>query len=295
MSENICTKCGIIKYNTPETSTEEFELTDEIKKNCIVPKPARLDFSNGGFLSTVIDKKNVDFIGKKVNSALFNKIRCASNYIASSQGLSTFHHGMWMIASFANRLYLPPITKERAAELFNLIYQQKTNIHNSTNIVCACLYYAIKEAGIDRKPVDIATVAQKDNPADYASEIFNTYQNLIQELNLPSPKYYGTVREIDHLGSKMGLNQKVIRYAIEIYQEVKAKDKIYFIGKSARLIATILLYISASIFQRNDELVDEDVFASVADITTYILRKRVNDYLNHENFKKYRDQMTIIN
>ena len=256
------------------------------KRDYIIAKTTEVDFSCGGFLSTKIDGRNVDFVGKHVNSQHFNKIRYINNYIMSSTGLATYKNAIWMIASFSDKLHLPAHCKERAAEIFRKIYYQTTNIHNSKNSVCACLYYACKESKINRTMDDIARVAEEGSK--YNSQIFKTLQKLVKVLDLDGTKNFPIPDEIAFLGSKLHFDENNVRVAIEMYKNVKARKRIYFTGKAPRIIASTLLYIASMI---NDQDINEVEFCKQTNVTQYILRNRVRENLKSKHFRPWRRQI----
>lgn len=264
------------------------ENPDQLKprRDYIIAKTTEVDFSCGGFLSTKIDGRNVDFVGKHVNSQHFNKIRYINNYIMSSTGLATYKNAIWMIASFSDKLHLPNHCKERAAEIFRKIYYQTTNIHNSKNSVCACLYYACKESKINRTMDDIARVAEEGTK--YNSQIFKTLQKLVKVLDLDGTKNFPIPDEIAFLGSKLHFDENNVRVAIEMYKNVKARKRIYFTGKAPRIIASTLLYIASLI---NDQDINETEFCKQTNVTQYILRNRVRENLKSKHFRIWRRQI----
>lgn len=290
MKTNLNLELGNMPMPINDTSSVELNNVEFATNEVIVPRQTEMDFSCGGLLSTKIDTRNTDFVGKKIDKAHFGKMRHMNNYILSSEGLGTYKRSIWLIKSVSDRLSLPPFVQERAGEIFRKMYFSRTNIHNSKNIVCACLYYACKEARIDRTLSDLAN-AVMEKPK-YKSDIFITFQKVIKHLGLNTPKNFSTVDEIHHLGARMGLSEKICRYAADIYLDVKSRDRIYFSGKDPKLIATILLYISSSIHDRYR--IDLDDFSDITKINTYILRKRIHDHLAHPNFEKYRMHFDII-
>lgn len=274
------------EYNFDSSNNDELTPPSFCDREFIISKTTELDFSCGGFLSTKIDQRNVDFVGKHVNTQHFNKIRYINNYIMSSTGMTTYKNAIWMVASYSDKLHLPPHTKERAAEVFRKIYYSTTNIHNSKNNVCACIYFACKEAKINRSFEDIAFVAEED--PDYTSEIYKTYQKIIKLLDLKVPKNFDIPSEISFLGSKLRLDERNTRLAMKMYTEVKSKKQIFFSGRAPRIVATTLLFIAILV---NNQYINQKEFCKNTNVTEYILRNRVRDHLRSRHFEDYKKQI----
>jgi transcription initiation factor TFIIIB Brf1 subunit/transcription initiation factor TFIIB len=316
--ENTCCNCGYVEGSGIDTKLQKdstFKLLDvnlvDINgleyipiqvptEGFIVPKPTNIDFSNGGFLSTTIDSRNVDSQGKSIDRSYTNKLKYNHNYILSSMGMQqTKKNSLWKIKTYSSKLGLPIHVQERAADVFNRMYDSKANIHNSNNMVCACVYFACKEHNINKKLGDIADIAKAAGATKpLKKSIFLCYQDLIflhtGETRFKIPRYPTYEQDIIYVGNKIGLPQPTIRYAINMLMDIKSKDRLFFSGKSSKLTATILLYISALIhndFLRDDVSIEVEEFSSPAlgtGISQYILKKRAEDYLNHPYFAEYR-------
>jgi len=318
--ENICGCCGFVEgsgvVDKKLIKDEEFKLIDWIslekeegldfenqpqsQDGFIVPKATNIDFSNGGFLSTTIDPRNVDSQGKSTDRSYTNKLKYNHNYILSSMGVQqTYKNSIWRIKSYSDKLGLPIYVQERAADVFKRMYHSKANIHNSNNMVCACIYFACKEHNINKKLEDIAMVSKsgREGTKTLKKSIFLCYQDLIflqtGETRFKIPRYPTMEQDISYVGNKIGLPEPTIRYAMNILLDVKQRDRLFFSGKSSKLTSTILLYISALIhndFLRDDVSVEIDEFCSCVGtgISQYILKKRAEDYLNHEYFEEYK-------
>lgn len=314
-------KCGIIEGSLNNNDAklekdEDFKLIDLTGVNVaetmnaaevafgtdgyIIPKQTGIDFSNGGFLSTTIDSRNVDSQGKSIDRSYTNKLKYNHNYILSSMGAQqTYKQSIWRIRVYSDRLRLPICVQELAANVFQKMYHQKANIHNSKNMVCACIYFACKVHGINKKLGDISEIAKssKDSVKPMKKSIFLCYQDLIfretGETRFNIPKYPTMEQDISYVGNKIGLPQPTIRYAMDMLQQIKEKDRLFFSGKSSKLTSTILLYISALIhndFLREGVNVEIEEFCNCVGtgISQYILKKKADDYLKHPFFEEYR-------
>ena len=324
--EHICMTCGVVEgsgINAAAAKDEAFKLNDIIdpstdvlsddnnierdKDGFIVPHATNIDFSNGGFLSTTIDSRNVDSQGKSIDRSYTNKLKYNHNYILSSMGMQqTKKNSIWRIKSYSDKLGLPVHVQERAAEVFNRMYDSKANIHNSNNMVCACIHFACREHRINKKLQDIADIAKgyghvningKDGVKLLKKSIFLCYQDLIfrptGEIRFRIPKHPSMDQDIMYVGNRIGLPEPTIRYAINILHDVKAKDRLFFSGKSSKLTSIVLLYISALIhndFLRDNVNVEIEEFCSKkvgTGISQYILKKRADEYLKHPYFAEY--------
>lgn len=293
---DICDKCGIVllpSYLRESDETEEEKEEDQQKRkreqqkshqlqnrDMIVSKPTQVDFSCGGFLSTTMDKRNRDFIGKSVNSAMFNKLRILHSYVLSSNQMGTFKNAIWTVASVSDRLQLPPFVKERAAEVFKKIYNSRSNIHNSKAVVCGCIYFACKEARINRNLRDIALAAQEYK--EYTSDIFGAYQAIVDFLRLDVPKNFKIVEEISYLGSRVGVPEKTIRKACEMYSLVRkqtGRDRIYFAGKVPRITGAALICMAHKMMGDNGgNGLDMAKLCSLTEIPDATLQRRIDSY-----------------
>lgn len=316
--ENICRECGQVEHTFDDKDTFldveitavgpgvqlESITTCSNREGCIIPTKTHIDFSNGGFLSTKIDSRSVDSQGKSINRSYTNKLKYNHNNILSSSNPPTLKNSIWKISAYGDKLRLPLPVQERAAEIFQKMYEAKANIHNSSNMVCACIYFACKEARLNKKMEDIASMVSEDPDVikPIKKSVFACYEKLVFSLDLKIPKHFKIPDDIDYVGNKIGLPQRTIRYAVDMYLDVREKDRIFFSGKSNRLTSTILLYIAAMIhndFVREDKLeLDNFINISGAGISQYILQKRANDYLHHPYFydhnAKVRERSIII-
>jgi transcription initiation factor TFIIIB Brf1 subunit/transcription initiation factor TFIIB len=307
--ENVCFLCGCVEGTQIDEKFEKentialmsFELTAENNdfasttvyrtEDMIIPRKTHIDFSNGGFLSTKIDARNVDAQGKRTNSSYTNKLKYNQNFMLSASNPPTLKNSIWKISAYGDKMNLPPPVQELAAEIFQKMYDAKANIHNSSNMVCACLYYACKVHGLNKKIEDIATMVSDEATVikQVKKSVFSCYEKLMETLDLKIPKHFSIPDDIVYVGNRIGLPEATIRYAVNMYHDVRARDRIFFSGKSNRLTATILLYISAMIhndFIRSDKL-ELDHFIHIvkgSGISLYILQKRANDYLHHPFF-----------
>ena len=313
--EQVCRLCGQVEGSGVDPKLEQDEMFSKLEitdntttvDGVIVPRATAIDFSNGGFLSTTIDSRNVDSQGKSVDRSYTNKLKYNHNYILSSMGMQqTKKNSIWRIKAYSDKLGLPVDVQERAATVFNKMYDSKANIHNSNNMVCACIHFACRERKINKKLEDIANIANTTTGKDgkkhikpLKKSIFLCYQDLIflqtGETRFKIPRYPSRQQDIVYVGNKIGLPEPTIRHAINILLDVQSKDRLFFSGKSSKLTAIVLLYISALIhndFLRDDVDVEIEEFCSLktvgAGISQYILKKRAIDYLSHPFFEEYR-------
>lgn len=305
--ENLCCLCGIV--DTPSYLKKTENAVDTLiqqpnghpRPDEIVPRMTAVDFSCGGFLSTKMDIRNKDFVGKSVNSAFFNRIRVLNNYVLSSTQMGTFKHAIWNVSTLCDKLVLPSHIAERAAEIFKRVYSHRSNIHNSKSIVCGCIYYACKEAHINRNLPDIATAANEQK--SYTSDIFKSYQTIVEFLKLEAPKNLRVIEEISYLGSRVGVAEKTIRKACDIYSLVrkqKGRDRIFFAGKVPRITGAALISM-ASKYNGSKDSLDISRLCHYADIPKDTLNRRVESYqayisslLENDFIESYNRQITEI-
>lgn len=323
--EHICCICGVIEgsgIDEEEEKEESFKLTDIVQSETngddwlrdqngvmegfIIPHATNIDFSNGGFLSTTIDSRSVDSQGKSVDRTYTNKLKYNHNYILSSMGMQpTKKNSIWRIKAYSDKLGLPIHVQERAAEIFNRMYDAKANIHNSNNMVCACIHFACREHKINKKLEDIAKTSKGYGYGGTGTtkllkkSIFMCYQDLVfkntGEPRFKMPKHPSQDQDIMYVGNRIGLPEATIRYAITILHDIKSKDRLFFAGKSPKLTAMILLYISALIhndFLRDNVNVEIEEFCTKVGtgISQYILKKRAYEYLDHPFFAEYKER-----
>ena len=287
--EDICTLCGMVTLpsyavkDEPNITMEEIQQQQKPKppKDVIVSKPTQVDFSCGGFLSTKMDIRNRDCVGKSVNSVVYNKLRVLHNYVLSANQMGTFKNAIWTVASISDKLSLPPFVKERAAEIFKKIYNTRSNIHNSKAVVCGCIYYSCKEAKINRNLRDIALAAQEYK--EYTSDIFGAYQAIVDFLGLDVPKNFKIVEEISYLGSRIGVPEKTIRKACEMYSIVRkqpGRDRIYFAGKVPRITGAALICMAHKALQNssNNQQLDMNRLCVLTEIPQATLERRIESY-----------------
>ena len=126
--ENTCCNCGFVEGSGIDTKLQKdstfqlLEIQEEYipiqipTEGFIVPKPTNIDFSNGGFLSTTIDSRNIDSQGKSIDRSYTNKLKYNHNYILSSMGMQqTKKNSLWKIKTYSSKLGLPIHVQERSS------------------------------------------------------------------------------------------------------------------------------------------------------------------------------------
>ena len=218
-------------------------------------------------LSTVINPTNRDSTGKPLSNSMkmtLKRLRIWDNRSQNERMDRNFRQAFGELYRLKDKLAISDAVIEKAAYIYRKALDKKLVRGRSiSGMMGSALYAACREVGTPRTLKDIA-VTSNVKKGDLAA----CYRLLIKELDLKMP-VVDSVQNVARIASKIGLSEKIRRYAIEILR--KAEEDNSSAGKNPMGLAATALYIACV---TNGEKKTQRDFAEAADITEVTIRNR---------------------
>jgi len=270
--ELVCEECGLVVTSTIIDNSKEWRAytPSEYQKRTRVGLPASLVFHNIG-LSTVIEPKNRDFSGRRLNpdqraqAYRLGKWQRRSQTAVSSDKNLTF--AMRELTKVTHKLHLPRNVLETAAYIYRLA--KKKDLSRGRPIrgmVAACLYIACRQCNVIRHLGEVAKASQISK-----REAWRVYRLLIRNLETPVPRVQSQ-RYISKYVSQLSLTGEAEVLAIQIL-ETAAKLKLLD-GRNPAGMAAAATYITCRI---TGEQRTQEQIAQVGRITDVTIRNRYKE------------------
>ena len=225
--EICCSDCGIVlKEKTIDQTNGLTAFTNEdfLKNTCNGP-PSKIAMSNMS-KSSVISKKNVDAVGKRImsnNKAHFSRMRLWDSRSKNNNKESNLRRAFTILDAYTSKLNMPENAKEHAA----YIYRKAVNkdiIRGSSipSMVAASVFAACKQLGIPRSMDDTSKVANISK-----KKLSRTYKRLVKNLELNVSSF--EVDYVSKVSNSLSVSEKTARLAGKMIYDLK-KDHLH-IGK----------------------------------------------------------------
>lgn len=266
--EICCSDCGIVlKEKTAEQTNGLRAFTNEdFLNNTVNGPPSKMAMSNMS-KSSIISKKNVDAIGKRIvsnNKAHFSRMRLWDSRSKNSSKERNLIRAFTVLDAYASKLSMPENAKEHAAYIYRKAVNN--NIVRGSSIpsmMAASVFAACKQLGIPRSMDDTSKVANISK-----KRLSKTYKRLVQNLDLDVNHF-----EIDYvskISNSLSVSEKSARLAGKIINDLK-KEHLH-VGKNPIGITSASLYLSAINY---DEHVSIEKISKKTNISTVTIRKMV--------------------
>jgi transcription initiation factor TFIIB len=310
-NEYICCGCGVIVgYNHDIES--DLDIINHLGANggsgnnikaIINSSRQSLDWSTLGVNSSVIGRRNVDYMNKPIDYQMAYLLRRNDLICVNKNEYNRQHHiksAKQTIVSLSQKLFIPRHVADRAARLYDTAYTKKLiKGRNIEGISAAALYISCREEGIIKHLSEFAAIMytktlpkkrdkykNKNLNEKYLAnrskkriqkQLFEAYQLLVRELDLkPGIKEPNLPAEINRIGSVIGTEESSIREAIRLSDELRKFDKTIYLGKSPPAIAACILYIATKFMGEN---IKQIVITRTSGISTVTLRKHCSQYV----------------
>jgi transcription initiation factor TFIIB len=181
-----------------------------------------------------------------------------------------FRVAFTLLNKLKDKLSLPYAIIEKAAYIYRKVQQEgfvKGRLISST--LAASLYVACREMGVSRTIEEIA------NAADVRRKtVARAYRDIVLSLGreVPQIDYFQCIEKI---GSRIGLNEKIIRHAMKLMQQVLKRG--ISAGKDPMGLAGAILYVS---MQMSGLSIKQSEMATASGVTEVTLRNRAKDLKN---------------
>jgi transcription initiation factor TFIIB len=271
--EIICSNCGTVAAEYMEENRKEFSGTSGGNNNVRVGPPISLTMHDMG-LATEVGKDNRDSSGQLIDLDMRNRMNRLRTWDARIQvkdaSVRNFRVAFTLLNKLKDKLSLPYAVIEKAAYIYRKVQQEgfvKGRLISST--LAASLYVACREMGVPRTIEEIA------NAADVRKKtVSRAYRDIVLSLGreIPQIDYFQCIEKI---GSRIGLNEKIVRHAMKLMQQVLKHG--ISAGKDPMGLAGAILYVSMQI---SGVSIKQSEMATASGVTEVTLRNRAKDLKN---------------
>jgi transcription initiation factor TFIIB len=271
--EIICSNCGTVAAEYMEENRKEFSGTSDGNNNVRVGPPISLTMHDMG-LATEVGKDNRDSSGQLIDLDMRNTMNRLRTWDARIQvkdaSVRNFRVAFTLLNKLKDKLSLPYAVIEKAAYIYRKVQQEgfvKGRLISST--LAASLYVACREMGVPRTIEEIA------NAADVRKKtVSRAYRDIVLSLGreIPQIDYFQCIEKI---GSRIGLNEKIVRHAMKLMQQVLKHG--ISAGKDPMGLAGAILYVSMQI---SGVSIKQSEMATASGVTEVTLRNRAKDLKN---------------
>ena len=265
--EIFCGDCGFVLSERTENSGPEWRsFSDGGTNRERTGVGTSLAIHDQG-LSTIINTSNRDATGKPLSSSMKKTLKRLRTWDSRSQNEpndKNFKQAFNELYRLKDKLSLSDSVVEKAAYIYRKALEKKLVRGRSISaMIGSALYAACREVETPRTLKEIAETTNIKK-----GDLAACYRLLVNELELKMP-VVDSVQNVARVASKIGLSEKVQRYAIEILK--KAEESKISAGKNPMSLAATALYISCVKLGVNHTQRD---LAEAADITEVTIRNR---------------------
>ena len=249
--ELVCGSCGIVAgYNTEAPSDA-------------LPSDTRLDFG----LTTIIDKSNKDYAGRRISLAsMAARLRVRNKRTQTHS--RTLPVGLTQISTLRDSLRMTDACAEYAAYLFRKALEAGFLTGRVVrHCTAAVVLLSCRKHGLNRTIADVM-----DATGIKRRDIYRTYRQLYDmlEVRVPVPD---PVTYIGRIADAAGVNEVTRRDALNILSSV---DRSEIAGKDPMGLAASVLYMSCV---RRGEVIYRRDIADAAGVAETTLSNRYNSLL----------------
>lgn len=279
-AELTCSNCGLVyENNIPLKGPEWREFTEEQKeKRCRVGDPFTNTLHDHG-LSTKIDEKNRDYLGRVLSYHTLSKIFRLRKLNKQSQYSESNHKSMLKAFSELDRLCsvltlnIPRKTREEAAILYRKILEKGLTKGRSIDLIITTIFYiTCRQNELPIMFNDICSNSKFDKKA-----INRMYHFICRELEI-SVKPPNPVNYVSRFASSLEVSIDVQKLAIEIINQAIIKG--ISSGRGLKGLVAGSLYI-ACILERQHRT--QKQISSIINITEVTIRNRYKELVKKLN------------
>ncbi|MBM2852222.1 MAG: transcription initiation factor [Candidatus Nitrosotenuis sp.] len=266
--ERYCQTCGtVIVERIEDSRSGQHSFSDNQGDKSRTGSPNSLAIHDRG-LATIIGNTNKDVTGKSLSSSMkysIKRLRIWDNRSQTHEQVDkNLRTAFFELDKLKDKLTLSDAVVEKAA----LIYRKAVGIglvrgRSIQGVLGAAAYAACRDGGTPRTLNDVSdamNVKRKD--------ISKSYRMLVNKLDLKMP-VVDSISCVSKIASRVGLDEKTQRFALEILIEAKSKE--ITAGKDPMGLAAAALYISCL---KHDIKVSQREISLASGVTEVTIRNR---------------------
>lgn len=262
-----------------------------IGNNVITSYTETMDFSASGIMSSIMDKKNVDYMGNKIqDTKSLNRIRYINN-ITSPQNRNPNEKNtkqvILLIKQIAQKKSYPPYIQENAVNLYKDVIKQNNEKRLQYKIATYwCLYYILRQNNLTpslpeflQELVELGFI-EEINRKTIQKKINKCQTFILDKMDMQPIYHSGYKDNINFLCNRHYLTERVKREALLLGEQIsRYGGNMVYQGRSPKTVATMLI----SIILRKDAIQEDcercEELLKDLHITRMILRKIVTDII----------------
>jgi len=263
-----CSSCGfVVSEKSIDQGPEWRSFSEDSAERIRTGSPTSITRRDMG-LSTVIGRSNRDASGRAFGSQMRTTIDRLRKWDGRAPAFGSAERNLGLamaeLEKMGDKLVVSQAVKERAAYIYRKALERGLLRGRSINgIAAAALYAAFRDTETPRTIKDVAAVSNLNRKA-----IARDYRILLREMDLSMP-VADAAKNVNRIGSKVGMSEKSIRRAIEIVRITEQKE--ISAGKAPMGLAASALYLAGVL---EGELKTQKEIAEAAGVTEVTVRNR---------------------
>jgi transcription initiation factor TFIIB len=223
-------------------------------------------------LSTSLNWRDRDTYGKELPLATQQQMRRLQRLnwrvsfgMPGDKGLAEAMKG---ISFLGEKLNLPPVVKEGAAQIYRKAHHKKVlKGRSNRELAAGALLIACRKAGVPKSLKEVARVSRLPK-----KKVGRSYRLLQEKLNLRIP-LLDPISYLHRIAGKTYIKPEVEALALHIIKEANKTRK--FVGKGPRGIAAASLYLACKLYHEGKTQREIARFADVTEVTVRSMYKRL--------------------
>lgn len=272
--ERFCKNCGnVIVERIEDSRSERRSFTDDLNDKSRTGAPNSLAIHDRG-LATTIGIENRDVTGRSLSASMKQDMRRLRIWDSRSQtnasSVRNLKIAFMELDKLKDKLTLSDAIIENAAHIYRkAVGKGLVRGRSIQGIIGAAAYAACRDAETPRTLSDFSDALNIKKKF-----VSKNYRMLLNELDLKMP-VVDAVNCISKIASKISLDEKLKRYALEILKD--ANDKDITAGKGPMGLAAAALYLSCL---KHDVKISQKEISIASGVTEVTIRNRYRSLSN---------------
>lgn len=259
-----------------------------IGNNIITSYTKAMDFSSSGIMSSVMDKENLDYMGKKIKDVKnINRLRYINNIITpdnKNPNEKNVKQVVMLIKQIGSKKNLPLYIQENVINLYRDIIEKNKQKRLQYKIATFwCLYYILRKNNLVPSLPEFLDGLIEHGFLDKKSrktiqKKINKYQTFLLDLMELEPIHHSGFKDnVIFLCNKFLLSEKIKRDSLKLGDDIyKYGGFIVYQGRSPKTVATILI---STIIVNNNSRLECDKLLNTLNVNYIILRKVISEMI----------------
>lgn len=283
--ERFCQHCGnVVVERIEDPRAEQRSFADSSSDKSRTGAPNSLAIHDRG-LATTIGSEGRDAAGKSLSASMKQDMRRLRIWDSRSQTQEkagrSLRAAFMELDKLKDKLTLSDSVIERAAQIYRKAAGKGLVRGRSVlDVIGAATYAACRDTGTPRTLNDFA-----DELNVKRKSISKSYRMLVNELDLRMP-VIDAVSCISKIASKIGLDEKTKRYALEMLKDASEREETA--GKGPMGLAAAALY--ASCLKYNVKVSQREI-SIASGVTEVTIRNRYRAFIEPDEFGKNMQEM----